>query len=66
MNSASAATECNVLVVNNKFRRVCFAALLTVEDDTFWEPDIPPVHFGCLPRLQDSVSVVGYAFPFPF
>ena len=39
---------------------LCTAALLTVEEDAFWEPDIPPVHFGNLPRLQDSVSVVGY------
>ena len=35
------------------------AALLTVDDDEFWE-GIIPVEFGNLPVLQDAVTVVGY------
>ncbi|KAL0335713.1 UNVERIFIED_CONTAM: Protease Do-like 9 [Sesamum radiatum] len=35
------------------------AALLTVNDDEFWE-GISPVAFGDLPALQDAVTVVGY------
>lgn len=35
------------------------AALLTVEDDEFWE-GVSPVEFGDLPALQDAVTVVGY------
>ena len=34
-------------------------ALLTVEDDAFWEGS-EPVQFGSLPQLQDAVAVVGY------
>lgn len=34
-------------------------ALLTVDDDAFWE-DLNPLSFGTLPRLQDDVVVVGY------
>jgi hypothetical protein len=30
-----------------------------VEDDGFWE-GLEAVHFGGLPRLQDSVTVIGY------
>lgn len=37
----------------------CRAAMLTVEDDEFWE-GISPVEFGDLPSLQDAVTVVGY------
>lgn len=33
-------------------------ALLTVEDDAFWEGS-EPVTFGDLPQLQDPVTVVG-------
>ncbi|KAL0307949.1 UNVERIFIED_CONTAM: Protease Do-like 9 [Sesamum angustifolium] len=34
-------------------------ALLTVDDDEFWE-GVSPVEFGDLPALQDAVTVVGY------
>ena len=34
------------------------AAMLTVEDPAFWE-GVEPVKFGVLPRLQDSVTVIG-------
>lgn len=37
----------------------CDIAMLTVDDDEFWK-DLEPVEFGDLPRLQDSVTVVGY------
>ena len=37
----------------------CPAALLTVEDDEFWE-GLHPVRFGKLPVLQDPVTVVGF------
>ncbi|GLC35506.1 Protease Do-like 9 [Pleodorina starrii] len=37
----------------------CDIALLTVEDDKFWE-GVEPVVFGELPQLQDAVTVVGY------
>jgi len=37
----------------------CDIALLTVEDDAFWE-DAEPLAFGELPCLQDPVAVVGY------
>ncbi|GMI76586.1 degradation of periplasmic proteins 9, DegP protease 9 [Hibiscus trionum] len=37
----------------------CDIAMLTVEDDEFWE-GVPPVEFGDLPALQDAVTVVGY------
>ncbi|KAL1566215.1 Protease Do-like 9 [Salvia divinorum] len=37
----------------------CDIALLTVEDDEFWE-GVSPVDFGDLPALQDAVTVVGY------
>lgn len=33
--------------------------MLTVEDPAFWE-GVEPVKFGVLPRLQDSVTVIGY------
>ena len=33
--------------------------MLTVDDESFWE-GLQPVRFGSLPRLQDSVTVVGY------
>ncbi|GFP98019.1 protease Do-like 9 [Phtheirospermum japonicum] len=37
----------------------CDSALLTVDDDEFWE-GVDPVEFGDLPALQDAVTVVGY------
>ncbi|KAF5730094.1 protease Do-like 9-like [Tripterygium wilfordii] len=37
----------------------CDIAMLTVNDDEFWE-GISPVDFGELPALQDAVTVVGY------
>jgi S1-C subfamily serine protease len=37
----------------------CDVAMLTVEDDVFWE-DLAPLSFGSLPNLQDPVTVVGY------
>ncbi|PIA40426.1 hypothetical protein AQUCO_02500253v1 [Aquilegia coerulea] len=37
----------------------CDIALLTVNDDEFWE-GVSPVEFGSLPALQDAVTVVGY------
>lgn len=37
----------------------CPAAMLTVDDDEFWE-GVSPVEFGDLPALQDAVTVVGY------
>lgn len=37
----------------------CDIALLTVEDDEFWQ-GVSPVEFGPLPALQDAVTVVGY------
>ncbi|KAH9720098.1 protease Do-like 9 [Citrus sinensis] len=37
----------------------CDIAMLTVEDDEFWE-GVLPVEFGELPALQDAVTVVGY------
>ncbi|KAK8455192.1 hypothetical protein SEVIR_4G101800v4 [Setaria viridis] len=37
----------------------CDIAMLTVEDDEFWE-GVLPVEFGSLPALQDAVTVVGY------
>ena len=37
----------------------CDLALLTVEEKEFFE-GVAPVKFGVLPRLQDSVTVVGY------
>ncbi|XP_044501173.1 protease Do-like 9 isoform X2 [Mangifera indica] len=37
----------------------CDIAILTVNDDEFWE-GVSPVEFGDLPALQDAVTVVGY------
>lgn len=37
----------------------CDIAMLTVNDDEFWE-GVSPVEFGNLPSLQDAVTVVGY------
>ncbi|EFN53636.1 hypothetical protein CHLNCDRAFT_58432 [Chlorella variabilis] len=37
----------------------CDIALLTVEDESFWQ-GLEAVHFGGLPLLQDSVTVIGY------
>uniref|UniRef100_A0A061SEI7 Protease do-like 9-like n=1 Tax=Tetraselmis sp. GSL018 TaxID=582737 RepID=A0A061SEI7_9CHLO len=37
----------------------CDIALLTVEDNAFWE-GIQTVRFGSLPHLQDSVTVIGF------
>ncbi|MCL7036291.1 hypothetical protein MKW94_026798, partial [Papaver nudicaule] len=44
-----------VLAIGNE----CDIAMLTVEDDEFWE-DVSPIEFGSLPALQDAVAVVGY------
>ncbi|GJN00216.1 hypothetical protein PR202_ga17630 [Eleusine coracana subsp. coracana] len=44
-----------VLAIGNE----CDMAMLTVEDDEFWE-GVSPVEFGPLPALQDAVTVVGY------
>jgi S1-C subfamily serine protease len=39
----------------------CDVAALEVEDPSFWEPfGTDAIEFGDLPRLQDSVAVVGY------
>lgn len=39
----------------------CDVACLEVEDQSFWEPfGTAAIEFGDLPRLQDSVAVVGY------
>ena len=37
----------------------CDLAILTVEDESFWE-ETSPLHFGELPELTDQVSVIGY------
>ncbi|KAF2314949.1 hypothetical protein GH714_037280 [Hevea brasiliensis] len=37
----------------------CDIALLSVENEEFWEGS-EPLHLGRLPRLQDAVTVVGY------
>ncbi|CAL5228784.1 g11976 [Coccomyxa viridis] len=37
----------------------CDIAMLTVEDEAFWE-GLAPVTFGQLPRLQDQVTVIGF------
>ncbi|KAG8663471.1 hypothetical protein MANES_01G213700v8 [Manihot esculenta] len=37
----------------------CDIALLSVENEEFWEGS-EPLQFGHLPRLQDAVTVVGY------
>ncbi|KAI3935408.1 hypothetical protein MKW98_027548 [Papaver atlanticum] len=44
-----------VLAIGNE----CDIAMLTVEDDEFWE-GVSPIEFGSLPSLQDAVTVVGY------
>ncbi|XP_026456218.1 protease Do-like 9 [Papaver somniferum] len=44
-----------VLAIGNE----CDIAMLTVEDDEFWE-GVSPIEFGPLPALQDAVTVVGY------
>lgn len=40
--------------------RECDLALLTVDDDEFWEGVASPVEFGDLPTLQEAVTLVGY------
>jgi S1-C subfamily serine protease len=37
----------------------CDLALLTVDDDAFWQ-GLKPMHLGEMPSLQESVAVVGY------
>lgn len=37
----------------------CDIAMLTVEDDEFWD-GVSAIDFGSLPALQDAVTVVGY------
>ncbi|KAK9104628.1 hypothetical protein Scep_021472 [Stephania cephalantha] len=44
-----------VLAIGNE----CDIAMLTVNDNEFWE-GVSPVEFGLLPALQDAVTVVGY------
>ncbi|KAK9672553.1 hypothetical protein RND81_12G108000 [Saponaria officinalis] len=44
-----------VLAIGNE----CDLALLTDNDDEFWD-GVSPVEFGKLPALQDAVIVVGY------
>lgn len=43
-----------ILAVGNE----CDLALLTVDDDAFWK-DLKPLKLGRMPRLQESVAVVG-------
>ena len=42
-----------------KISHECDLAVLSVEDEAFWE-GASPLSFGPMPRLQDEVSVVGY------
>lgn len=37
----------------------CDLALLTVDEDNFWD-GLQPLELGCIPHLQDKVNVVGY------
>ncbi|KAA8540851.1 hypothetical protein F0562_024814 [Nyssa sinensis] len=37
----------------------CDIAMLTVDDNEFWE-GVSPMEFGDLPALQDAITVVGY------
>lgn len=39
----------------------CDLAILTVDDEEFWE-GASPLTFGELPELTDDVSVIGYLF----
>jgi hypothetical protein len=39
--------------------RHCLSVLCAVDDEAFWQ-GVQPLEFGPLPRLQDSVAVVGY------
>lgn len=48
-----------IFLFNASFCLCDFAAMLTVNDDEFWE-GVSPVEFGELPSLQDAVTVVGY------
>ncbi|KAI3843883.1 hypothetical protein MKX03_036979 [Papaver bracteatum] len=47
------------LMVNSERFNFDMPAMLTVEDDEFWD-GVSPVQFGSLPALQDAVTVVGY------
>lgn len=49
----------HVVIVGVTFSGLCYTAMLTVEDDEFWQ-GVSPVEFGTLPALQDAVTVVGY------
>lgn len=40
--------------------RICDLALLTVDDDGFWEDDLQPLQFVDVPELQDAILVAGY------
>mmetsp|Transcript_34326 Transcript_34326/g.86516 ORF Transcript_34326/g.86516 Transcript_34326/m.86516 type:complete len:426 (+) Transcript_34326:161-1438(+) len=40
--------------------RICDLALLTVDDDGFWEDDLQPLQFVDVPELQDTILVAGY------
>lgn len=50
---------------DKKYQATCYAvgeecdlAILTVEDESFWE-ETSPLSFGELPELTDQVSVIG-------
>lgn len=38
----------------------CDIAMLTVDDDEFWEEDVQPLEINGLPAMQESVMVVGF------
>ncbi|KAH1131249.1 hypothetical protein J1N35_002627 [Gossypium stocksii] len=49
----------NAHSIKHYIRITRHSAMLTVDDDEFWE-GVSPVEFGELPALQDAVTVVGY------
>lgn len=53
------AAKHEILELLVQFPSFLMLALLTVNDDEFWE-GVVPVEFGDLPALQDAVTVVGY------
>jgi len=53
----SAAEKYQARVLHVGFE--CDLALITVDDESFWE-NLPYFEFGTVPNLQDSVVVVGY------
>ncbi|PHJ16140.1 serine protease, partial [Cystoisospora suis] len=38
----------------------CDLALITVDDEAFWQGDLAGLEFGDVPALQDAVVVLGY------